>query len=68
MSSKRSGSRPIGSAVWVPWIVAASTLRAFFDTRMTSLLPLIVLLLALGMLLVWVGASQALMPFVYPLL
>jgi hypothetical protein len=66
--SKMPGSRPIGSFLWLPWMIAASTLRAFFDIRMPSLIPLIAILIALGLLFVWVGASQALVPFVYPLL
>ncbi len=66
--AKISGSRPAASFLWVPWMTAASTLRAFVDIRMPSLIPLIAILIALGLLFVWVGASQALVPFVYPLL
>lgn len=68
MKTARLGSRPRGSWFLVTASSAWRSLRAFQQTRMAWLTPLLIVLFVFALILAVLGSAGPLAPFVYPLL
>lgn len=67
MSGKHPGARPRGAGLYLAYDSARAALRALVETKMTSLLPLALVLLGLALLLALCALVSPIAPFVYPL-
>ena len=67
MSDKPVNSRPRGIGLVVVFQTVISILRSFRKNKMTSLLPLVIVLLLFALLLAVCALIAPIAPFVYPL-
>lgn len=67
MSEKHANSRPRGIGIVVALRTAMAILKSFRQNKMTSMLPLVLVLLFFALLLALCALVAPIAPFVYPL-